>query len=185
MTRVVLSIGSNLGDRMARLQSVVDGLSNSVRAVSPVYETDAWGGVEQGPFLNAVLIADEPALDGHGWLARAQELERAADRVRGQRWGPRTLDVDLVTCYDGDTELSSHEDALMLPHPLAHLRAFVMIPWLAVDPNARLTVAGETWPVVRLLAELDRADRDGVRMTGLVLSLDPGPAADERLCEED
>ena len=62
MTRVVLSIGSNLGDRLARLQSVVDGLGGAVRAVSPVYETEPWGGVDQGPFLNAVLIADDPAL---------------------------------------------------------------------------------------------------------------------------
>ena len=74
-----LSIGSNLGDRMARLQSVVDGLAGAVRAVSPVYETDAWGGVEQGPFLNAVVIADDPALDAYGWLRRAQELEDAAE----------------------------------------------------------------------------------------------------------
>ena len=79
MTRVVLSIGSNLGDRLAHLQSVVDGLGPAVRAVSPVYETDAWGGVEQGPFLNAVLIADDPALDCGGWLRRGQDLERAAD----------------------------------------------------------------------------------------------------------
>ena len=60
MTRVVLSIGSNLGDRMARLQAAVDGLGDSVRALSPVYETDAWGGVDQGPFLNAVVVADDP-----------------------------------------------------------------------------------------------------------------------------
>ena len=103
--RVVLSIGSNMGDRLARLQSVVDGLGGALRAVSPVYETDAWGGVEQGPFLNAVLIADDPHLDGHGWLRRAHDFERAADRVRDQRWGPRTLDVDLVTCHDGEAEV--------------------------------------------------------------------------------
>ena len=96
---VVLSIGSNLGDRLAQLQSVVDGLGHAVQAVSPVYETDAWGGVEQGPFLNAVLIAEDPTLDCHGWLRCAQEMEAAADRVRGQRWGPRTLDVDLVSCH--------------------------------------------------------------------------------------
>ena len=138
MTRVVLSIGSNLGDRMARLQSAVDGLGGAVRAVSPVYETAAWGGVEQGPFLNAVLIADDGALDGHGWLRRAQELEQAAGRVRGQRWGPRTLDVDLVTCHDGETEVTFRDDGLTLPHPFAHLRAFVLIPWLAVDPDATL-----------------------------------------------
>ncbi|MBI3689761.1 MAG: 2-amino-4-hydroxy-6-hydroxymethyldihydropteridine diphosphokinase, partial [Mycolicibacterium aromaticivorans] len=67
MTRVVLSIGSNLGDRVARLQAAVDGLGDMVRALSPVYETDAWGGVEQGPFLNAVVVADDPEADGHEW----------------------------------------------------------------------------------------------------------------------
>jgi 2-amino-4-hydroxy-6-hydroxymethyldihydropteridine diphosphokinase len=136
-----------------------------------VYETDAWGGVEQGPFLNAVLIADDPALDGQGWLRRGQELEQAAGRVRGQRWGPRTLDVDLIACYDGGVELSSRTDGLTLPHPLAHLRAFVLIPWLAVDPDATLTVAGESRPVQRLLAEIDKAERDGVRPTDLTLTL--------------
>ena len=100
MTRVVLSIGSNLGDRLARLQSVVDSLGDAVRAVSDVYETDAWGGVEQGRFLNAVVIAEDPALDAHGWLRRVQAIESANDRVREQKWGPRTLDVDLV-CASG------------------------------------------------------------------------------------
>jgi 2-amino-4-hydroxy-6-hydroxymethyldihydropteridine diphosphokinase len=169
VTRVVLSIGSNLGDRLARLQSVVDRLGDSVRAISPVYETAAWGGVEQGPFLNAVVIAEDAALDGHGWLRCAQEMEQAADRVRGQRWGPRTLDVDLISCYDDGTEVFSLGDGLTLPHPLAHLRAFVLVPWLAVDPGAQLTVAGGKRPVVKLLAELDPADRAGVRMTDLVL----------------
>lgn len=178
MTRTVLSIGSNLGDRMARLQSVLDGLGPAVRAVSPVYETDAWGGVEQGPFLNAVLIADDPALDGQGWLRRGQELEQAAGRVRGQRWGPRTLDVDLIACYDGDVELSSRTDGLTLPHPLAHLRAFVLIPWLAVDPDATLTVAGQTRPVQRLLSDIDQAERHGVRPTDLTLTLRTEPAQD-------
>ncbi|HYB36210.1 MAG TPA: 2-amino-4-hydroxy-6-hydroxymethyldihydropteridine diphosphokinase [Mycobacterium sp.] len=175
MTRVVLSIGSNLGDRLDRLQSVVDGLGRAVRAASPVYETDPWGGVEQGRFLNAVLIADDPAVDGRGWLRRAQELEQAADRVRGQRWGPRTLDIDLVACYDGDTELISRENGLTLPHPLAHLRAFVMVPWLAVDPHAELTVAGQKRSVAELLAELEPADHAGVRLTGLALSLHREP----------
>ncbi|WP_396929943.1 2-amino-4-hydroxy-6-hydroxymethyldihydropteridine diphosphokinase [Mycolicibacterium sp.] len=171
MTRVVLSIGSNLGDRMARLQSAVDGLGDMVRALSPVYETDAWGGVEQGPFLNAVVVADDPDADGHEWLRRAQALENANDRIREQKWGPRTLDVDLVSCYDGETEVFSRDEGLTLPHPLAHLRAFVMVPWLAVDPDAELTVAGERQRVDRLLAELDAVDRDGVRLTAHVLRL--------------
>lgn len=170
MTRVVLSIGSNLGDRLARLQSVVDGLGDTVQAVSPVYETEPWGGVEQGPFLNAVLVADDPACDGQGWLRRAQEFERAADRVRGQRWGPRSLDVDMITCSRGDVEVFSRENGLTLPHPLAHLRAFVMIPWLAIEPDAELTVAGQKRPIAALLGELEPVDRAGVRLTDLVLS---------------
>ncbi len=170
MSRVVLSIGSNLGDRVARLQSVLDALGERLRAVSPVYETEPWGGVDQGSFLNAIVIADDPALDGPGWLAFAQDLELAAERVRGQKWGPRTLDVDLVTCHQGGDEIYSRTDGLTLPHPLAHLRAFVLIPWLDVDPDAEITVAGEMRPVVRLLDDLDAGDRDSVRLTAVVLN---------------
>jgi 2-amino-4-hydroxy-6-hydroxymethyldihydropteridine diphosphokinase len=165
VSTVVLSIGSNLGDRLARLQSVVDGLDNVVRAVSPVYETKAWGGVEQGAFLNAVLIADDPSLDCRGWLRRAHELEAAADRMRAERWGPRTLDVDLVTCHDGPREVFSDDEELTLPHPLAHLRAFVLIPWLAIEPDAALAVNGESRLIADLLDELAPAERDGVHRT--------------------
>ncbi|MGO9924691.1 MAG: 2-amino-4-hydroxy-6-hydroxymethyldihydropteridine diphosphokinase [Mycobacterium sp.] len=177
MTRIVLSIGSNLGDRLARLKSVVDGLQEAVVAVSPIYETDPWGRVQQAPFLNAVLIADDPARDGQAWLRRAQEFEQAAGRVRGQRWGPRTLDVDLIACY-GETEVISRENNLTLPHPLAHLRAFVMVPWLAIDPDARLTLAGGPRPVAQLLAELEPADRDAVRLSNLTLKPKENPSAD-------
>ncbi|MGV0790427.1 2-amino-4-hydroxy-6-hydroxymethyldihydropteridine diphosphokinase [Mycolicibacterium sp. XJ1819] len=170
MTTVVLSVGSNLGDRLAMLRSVVDGLSDAVRAVSPVYETDPWGGVEQGAFLNAVVIAADPGRDGPGWLRRAQEFERAAERLRTQRWGPRTLDVDLVSCRDGDREVLWRDDDLTLPHPLAHARAFVLVPWLAVDPDATLTVDGRRRRVAELLAALDPAERDGVRPTDLTLT---------------
>ncbi|SBS74838.1 2-amino-4-hydroxy-6-hydroxymethyldihydropteridinepyrophosphokinase [uncultured Mycobacterium sp.] len=179
MTRVVLSIGSNLGDRVARLQAAVDGLGVSVRALSPVYETDAWGGVEQGAFLNAIVVADDPGADEHEWLRRAQALEDANERVREQKWGPRTLDVDLVSCHDGDAEVFSRDEHLTLPHPQAHLRAFVMVPWLAVDPDAELTVAGEPQRVDRLLTELEPVDRDGVRLTGLVLGLGPRARIDQ------
>ena len=174
MTRVVLSIGSNLGDRLGRLQSVVDALGERVRAVSPVYETDPWGGVDQGAFLNAVLIAEDPQRDAHDWLRFAQDLEHAAARVRGQKWGPRTLDVDLVRVQqrepDGTLrEVVSRDPALTLPHPLTHLRAFVLIPWLDVEPGAQLPVADTERLVARLLAELDAAERDGVRPTARAL----------------
>lgn len=169
MTRVVVSIGSNVGDRLAHLQSVVDGFGSAVRAVSPVYETDAWGGVEQGPFLNAVLIADDPSLGCRDWLRRGQELERAADRTREQHWGPRTLDVDLITCHDGDDEVTSTDEELTLPHPYAHQRAFVLVPWLAADQAATLTVNGTPRSVEQLLTEVDSAERDGVRAVADVL----------------
>ena len=173
MSRVVLSIGSNMGDRLARLQAAVDGMGDSVRAVSPVYETDAWGGVSQGPFLNAVVIAEEDGLDARGWLRRAQALELGNERVRSQKWGPRTLDVDLVCCFDGSTpesEVFSSDAELTLPRPFAQERAFVLLPWLAVEPAAELTVAGRRRPVTELLGHLPSAERDGVRPTALMLT---------------
>ena len=170
MSRVVLSIGSNLGDRLARLQAAVDALGETVVSVSPVWETDAWGGVEQQPFLNAALIADDPAVDGRGWLRRAQEIERLNERVRTRKWGPRTLDIDLVCCFDGEGEVFSDDPELILPHPFAHQRAFVLIPWLAVDPTAELSVAGRRRPVRAILDTLDEAERRGVRTTEFILT---------------
>lgn len=173
MTRVVLSIGSNLGNRMALLQSVVDGLGDAVVALSKVYETDPWGGVEQESFLNAVVIADDSSRDAHGWLRRAQEFERAAQRVREVRWGPRTLDVDLIACYAAAgtslTEVVFEESDLTLPHPRARQRAFVLIPWLDADPSAELTIDEGARPVVELLSDLEPDERAGVRLTSLTL----------------
>lgn len=173
MIRVVLSIGSNLGDRLARLQAAVDGMGGAVRAVSPVYETDAWGGVEQGPFLNAVVIAEDPELDPHAWLRKGQALELGNQRVRARRWGPRTLDIDLVCASGPDGDVMCHDDVLTLPHPLAHERAFVLIPWLDVDPPAELAVAGRRRPVRQWLGAIDQVERDGVRPTELALVVDP------------
>lgn len=154
---------------MAALQSVVKGLGDAVTAVSGVYETDPWGGVPQDPFLNAVLIADDPARAAADWLSCARVFERAAQRIREQRWGPRTLDVDLVACYEGGGEVVSRCSELTLPHPRAHQRAFVLVPWLQVDPDAALTLGGSSRPVAELLAELPPADRSGVRLTSLTL----------------
>ena len=98
MTSVVLSIGSNLGDRMAQLQSVVDGLGDARRARCRRSTRPTRGAASSRARSSMPLcVADDPALDAHGWLRRAHELEDAAQRVRDQRWGPRTLDVDLVT----------------------------------------------------------------------------------------
>ncbi|WP_072686836.1 2-amino-4-hydroxy-6-hydroxymethyldihydropteridine diphosphokinase [Rhodococcus marinonascens] len=165
MSRAVLSIGSNVGDSLAHLQSVVDGLGDRVLALSPVYSTAPWGGVEQQDFLNAVIVVDDPAADGYGWLRRGQRFEAEADRVRVERWGPRTLDVDVVTC----DEVRSDDPELTLPHPRAHERAFVLIPWLDVEPEAVLPVDGEIIRVEALLALLDEHERAGVHRTRLAL----------------
>jgi 2-amino-4-hydroxy-6-hydroxymethyldihydropteridine diphosphokinase len=131
----VLSIGSNVGDRLDYLQSAVDALRAWLVAVSPVYETAPWGPVPQDDYLNAVVIATEPAASARVWLARGQAAEAAAVRQRDTRWGPRTLDVDLIVV---DSVACSEDPELTLPHPRAAQRAFVLVPWVAVDPDARL-----------------------------------------------
>ncbi|AQA23821.1 2-amino-4-hydroxy-6-hydroxymethyldihydropteridine diphosphokinase [Rhodococcus sp. MTM3W5.2] len=161
----MLSIGSNLGEPLENLRSVVDALGDRLVAASGVYATAPWGGVEQQDFLNATLIVDDPELDCRGWLRFGQELEAAADRVREQRWGPRSLDVDVVDC-DG---IVSADPELTLPHPRAHERAFVLAPWLEIDPDATLTVRGARVPAGELLGDLDATERDGVRRTELRL----------------
>lgn len=129
----MLSIGSNLGDRLGHLQSVLDAASGLVVTASRAYETKPWGGVEQDDYLNAVLIA-EADRDPWAWLRWSQALEVAAGRVRDVRWGTRTLDVDVID-VDG---LVLDDPELTLPHPRAGARAFVLVPWLDADPSASL-----------------------------------------------
>jgi 2-amino-4-hydroxy-6-hydroxymethyldihydropteridine diphosphokinase len=150
MSTAVLSIGSNVGDRLGHLQSAVDAMRQWLRAVSPVYETEPWGPVAQDDYLNAVLLVTDAGARAADWLDRAQAAERTAGRTRETRWGPRTLDVDLVTVDD----LRSDDPELTLPHPRAAQRTFVLVPWLAVDPEAQL--AGRA--VRDLLATLPSGD---------------------------
>ncbi|WP_375497336.1 2-amino-4-hydroxy-6-hydroxymethyldihydropteridine diphosphokinase [uncultured Jatrophihabitans sp.] len=156
MTAAVLSIGSNLGDRLATLQGAVDSFRPWVFSVSPVYETAPWGPVPQGDYLNAIVLVDDPSAGAADWLTRAHTAENAAGRTREVRWGPRTLDVDIVTVGD----LTSDDPTLTLPHPRAAERAFVLVPWLEVDPAALL---GGT-SVKQLVHDLDPADVAGARL---------------------
>jgi 2-amino-4-hydroxy-6-hydroxymethyldihydropteridine diphosphokinase len=154
MTRAVLSIGSNLGDRLGYLRLAVAGFADVLVATSPVYETKAWGVEDQPDFLNAILVVDDPSADAWAWLRRGQALESKAERVRDQRWGPRTLDVDVVT-VDGVT--SDHPD-LLLPHPGTPDRATVLIPWLAIDPEAVLPNHGPIRELLDALPEESKRD---------------------------
>jgi 2-amino-4-hydroxy-6-hydroxymethyldihydropteridine diphosphokinase len=131
-------------------------LGDVVRAVSPVYSTVPWGGVVQDEFLNAVLLVDDRDTDAAEWLRRGQRCEAAAQRTRDIRWGPRTLDVDVI-----DVDQTRRDDPhLTLPHPRAHQRAFVLVPWLDVQPGAVLVGHGA---VAELVAALPAAQRRGVR----------------------
>jgi len=153
MSRAVLSLGSNLGDRKAQLQTAVAALGRTVRAVSSIYRTPPWGGVAQDDFYNIAVIAEDVGVDDpEGWWARCQELEKAADRQRDVRWGPRTLDVDVITVDVHGHPVISEDLKLILPHPRAAERAFVLLPWAEIDPTADLPGAG---PIADLLEGLD------------------------------
>jgi 2-amino-4-hydroxy-6-hydroxymethyldihydropteridine diphosphokinase len=156
MSRAVLSIGSNLGDQLATLRAAVDAFRPWLVAASPVYETPPWGPVPQDDYLNAVLIVADATATPREWLRRAQAAEQVAHRTRDVRWGPRTLDVDIIAV---DNEVSC-EAELTLPHPRAAERAFVLVPWLAVDPAA--TLGGR--PLEAWLAQLPADDVAAVRL---------------------
>jgi 2-amino-4-hydroxy-6-hydroxymethyldihydropteridine diphosphokinase len=160
VTRAVLALGSNEGDRLAALRGAVRELAKTpgvaVVAVSPVYETDPVGGPDQPDYLNAVVLV-ESGLDPHELLRRALAVERAFGRRRTVRWGPRTLDVDVITVGGLVLQEPTASPPLVLPHPRAAERAFVLLPWSAVDPAAALPGHG---PVADLLATVGTA---GVR----------------------
>ena len=130
MTRAFLSLGSNLGDRRQFLAEAVQSLGSSVAAVSPVYETDPVGGPDQGRFLNLVVELDTD-LTPRALLAVCHRLESGAQRVRTQRWGPRTLDVDIIW-MDGTTV---DEPDLQIPHPRWQERTFVLAPLADLAPE--------------------------------------------------
>lgn len=159
MSRAVISLGSNLGDRMAHLRAGVAAFGNAVRSVSAVYRTPPWGPVAQDDFYNLVLIAEDDAVDAEGWLAKCQAVEQDRDRERIIRWGPRTLDADVITV---DDEVSDEDPDFVLPHPRAHQRAFVLVPWAEIDPTATLPGYGSIADL------LDGLDRSGIHKVGHV-----------------
>lgn len=156
---MVLALGSNVGDRLAHLRRARDALGADRGVValrgSSVYETDPVGGPAQGPYLNAVVLA-RTTRTAREVLALAHAAEDAAGRVRDVRWGPRTLDVDVISYGD----LTVSDDTLTLPHPRAAERAFVLAPWHDVDPDAVLPGCGR---VADLLGWVGPA---GIRRTG-------------------
>jgi 2-amino-4-hydroxy-6-hydroxymethyldihydropteridine diphosphokinase len=159
MSRAVLSLGSNLGDRFGHLRTAVEGLSDVLLVVSGVYETPPWGDDDQPAYLNAAALVHDAAATPGDWLAQARALERAAGRVRdpARPFGPRTLDVDVIAAWTEDGEpIRSDDPELTLPHPRAHLRAFVLRPWIDIQPYAQLP--GHGWLTDLLQGEELAAD---------------------------
>lgn len=165
--RVAFGLGANLGDRLAALQGAVDLLcaaGPTPVAVSPVYQTAPVGGPDQPDYLNAVLVVETDQAP-RDLLALAQRVEQAFRRTREVRWGPRTLDVDVLAIGADVVD----EPDLQVPHPRAAERAFVLVPWAAADPEAELPGRG---PITALLSTLDVAGV--VARPDLVLVLPPG-----------
>ena len=146
--RAVLALGSNLGDREWTLMSAAEALNEvgEVVAFSSFLESRAVGGPPQPDYLNAVLIL-ETQLEPLELLKVCQAIEKIFGRTREVHWGPRTLDIDLITCSD----LVMESDSLTLPHPRASERHFVLAPWYEIDNDAHLPGHGS---VADLLAKL-------------------------------
>lgn len=159
MTRAVLSIGSNLGDRLGYLRGCVALLGDVVRRCHG-------GCLRQDDFLNALVLVEDSGIDAadvQEWLLRGQCCEAAAGRTRQLRWGPRTLDVDVID-VDGTRQ---DDPRLTLPHPRAHQRAFVLVPWLDVAPSAVLAGRGTVAELVTALPAAERRSvhrRDDLRL---------------------
>ncbi|GGF45098.1 2-amino-4-hydroxy-6-hydroxymethyldihydropteridine diphosphokinase [Marmoricola endophyticus] len=161
--RAVISLGSNLGERENNLQGAVDSLRDTpevwVTDVSAVFESEPVDAPEgAGDYLNAVVLLDT-TLAVHTLLERALAIEDAYGRERGERNAPRTLDVDLVVVG----ERRADDDQLVLPHPRAHQRAFVLAPWYELEPDASIPGVG---PVGELL--------EGIGMAGVTRRDDLG-----------
>ena len=137
--RAVIALGSNLGNRELNIDSAIAELAKIIEIthLSTNHDTDPVGGPEQPKYLNAILIA-ETQLDPHELLISMLEIENKLGRKRDIHWGPRTIDLDLIVV--GDEVVVS--DVLVLPHPRAHERKFVLEPWLEIDPTAQIPGIG-------------------------------------------
>ncbi|MEJ5914001.1 2-amino-4-hydroxy-6-hydroxymethyldihydropteridine diphosphokinase [Pseudokineococcus sp. 1T1Z-3] len=182
VTPVVLALGSDLGDRAGHLRGAVAALAAvpglTLTAVSPVVESAPVRlpghepAEDEQRFLNAVALGTT-ALAPRAVLAACQAVEDAAGRVRRERWGPRTLDVDVV---DLGGVVDTGDEALLLPHPRAHERAFVLVPWALADPGAALAGAGGG-SVGELAARLLAADPAALQVRPDVVLTLPDEAA--------
>jgi len=147
--KAVIALGSNLGDLADQLNQAVLELRKigTVEKISSFYQTKPVGGPVQADFLNAVLILDTH-LEPDDLLSKCQAIENYFGRVREVKWGPRTLDIDLIAIDD----LVINTESLKIPHPLAHERKFVLEPWVEIDPDGAIVGKGK---ISQLLARFN------------------------------
>jgi 2-amino-4-hydroxy-6-hydroxymethyldihydropteridine diphosphokinase len=149
MTQMVVALGANLTEPAAFISSAFDELALRFTLVkrSSVYRSRPVGGPDQPDYLNAVAIIDSP--DSPSDVLRVlHEIENSAGRERTVRWGPRTLDLDLIAAEN----FQSEDPECLIPHPRAHERAFVLLPWAEIDPDAELSGYG---PIAELVKSID------------------------------
>jgi len=164
MSAAVLGLGANLGDPAAALQGAIRELDATpgieVIKVSACYRTAPVGGPDQPDFLNIVVLIDT-TLTPEALLQETMRIETKWHRERIERWGPRTLDIDIITFEN----VVSNDPRLTLPHPRAHERGFVLVPWVDVDPDAQLAGHGAIADL------LEHVDRSGIERTEIVLAM--------------
>ena len=155
MTKVYLSLGSNIGNRQDYLKRAVESLNHlpetEVKAVSSYYETAAWGLTDQADFLNLAL-ALETQLPGESLLSSCQQIEKKLDRVRHEHWGPRTVDIDILL-YGQEIWETEH---LKVPHPFMTQRAFVLVPLIEIADDLVDPKTGQAYK--KYLSQLNTSD---------------------------
>ncbi|WNZ87618.1 2-amino-4-hydroxy-6-hydroxymethyldihydropteridine diphosphokinase [Streptococcus iniae] len=155
MSNVYLSLGSNQGDSFTILNKAISALGNiketKLLTISSFYKTPAWGKTDQSDFLNLATYL-ETELDAQSFLQACQKIERDLGRVRHEKWGPRTIDIDILL-FD---HLTIHSDNLIIPHPYMTQRAFVLVPLLEINPKLSLDGKGDY--LKNYLDKLDQSD---------------------------
>lgn len=166
-TTVLVAFGANLGNPVETVQLAYRELAGVLTAVasSQLYRSKPVGGVEQDDFINAVALFDTE-LAGLDILAKLHEIEDAHSRTREVRWGPRTLDLDVIALWENGDPVTSSDPILTLPHPRAWERVFVTAPWTALKLNGQFSELPGAGPVDKLESSMQAIERLEIGLEG-------------------
>ena len=166
-TTVLVAFGANLGNPVETVQLAYRELAGVLTAVasSQLYRSKPVGGVEQDDFINAVALFDTE-LAGLDILAKLHEIEDAHSRTREVRWGPRTLDLDVIALWENGDPVTSADPILTLPHPRAWERVFVTAPWTDLKLNGQFSELPGAGPVDKLESSMQAIERLEIGLEG-------------------